>query len=311
MNKKGKIFVAGHTGLVGSAICRALDAAGFKNIVTRDLDELDLRNQSSADEFFRGEKPRYVFLAAAKVGGILANNTYKAEFIYDNMMIAANVINASYANGVEKLLNLGSSCIYPKMAPQPLREEYLLTGPLEPTNEAYAIAKITAIKLCRYYNEQYGTNFISAMPTNLYGPGDNFNPATSHVLPAAIRKVHEAKKQGKDVTIWGDGKPRREFLFVEDLAQAALFLMEHCDYKEAGEIINVGTGEDCSIAELYQTVAREVGFGGRFIYDGSKPNGTPQKLLDVSRLSSLGWRAGTRLEEGIHRTYSWFLEKMG
>ena len=261
MNNSRKIYVAGHTGLVGSAILRRLGTLGYGRIVTCTSRELDLRDQAATLAFFERERPEYVFLAAAKVGGILANDTYKAEFIYDNLMIAANVINAAHRFGVVKLLNLGSSCIYPKLAPQPLREEYLLSGPLEPTNEPYAIAKITGIKLCRYFNEQYGTNFISVMPTNLYGPGDNFDLNGAALLPALIRKIHEAKSNGSPVTIWGDGAPMREFLYVDDLAEALAFLMEQGDAKNVGEIINVGVGIDCSIRELAQTIARVIGFG--------------------------------------------------
>ena len=310
MHHSDKIYVAGHNGLVGSAIVRALRAAGYSNIMMRSSGEVDLRDQRATNELFQSERPGYVFLAAARVGGILANNTYKAQFIYDNLMIASNVVEASYRSGVVKLLNLGSSCIYPKLAPQPLTEDSLLTAPLEPTNEPYAIAKIAALKLCRYYNEQYGTNFISAMPTNLYGPRDNFDLETSHVLPALMRKIHDAKKSGGSVTIWGDGSPRREFLHVDDLAAASLFLMEKRDYRDLGEIINVGTGSDCTIRELAETIAKVVGFSGGFRFDSTKPNGTPRKLLDVSRIESLGWRPRISLEEGLKKTYEWFLENV-
>ena len=312
MNSADKIYVAGHRGLVGSAILRLLERQGYTNLVVRASTELDLRDQTATYKLFEEERPRYVFLAAAKVGGILANSTYKADFIFDNTAIAFNVIEASRRIGVEKLLNLGSSCIYPKMAPQPLKEEHLLTGPLEATNEPYAIAKIAAIKLCRYCNEQHGTNFISAMPTNLYGPNDNFDLQSSHVLPALMRKVHEAKERGAgSVEIWGDGSPLREFLHVDDLAEAALFLMERMSFAEVGEIVNVGTGKDCSIRELAELIARVVGYRGEFVFDRSKPNGTPRKLLDVSRLSRLGWSARIGLEEGIERTYRWFCEQAG
>lgn len=310
MNRSDKIYVAGHSGLVGSAIVRRLRELGYERLVTRGSRELDLRNQAATNEFFEHEQPAYVFLAAAKVGGILANSTHQADFIYDNLMIAVNVINASRLNGVRKLLNLGSSCIYPRLAPQPLREEYLLSAPLEPTNEGYAVAKISAIKLCRYFNEQHGTNFISAMPTNVYGPGDNFDPNTSHVLPALIRKIHAARMSGGVVTIWGDGTPRREFLYVDDLAEALVFLMENCDASRVGELINIGTGVDCTIRELAETIARVVGFRGTFVYDDEKPNGTPRKLLDVSRIERLGWHARVSLEEGLTRYYRWYLENV-
>jgi GDP-L-fucose synthase len=310
MNSSNKIYVAGHAGLVGSAIIRRLRSLGYSRIITRGSSELDLRDQAATYAFFEREKSSHVFLSAAKVGGILANSTYKAEFIYDNLMIAANIVEASRRFGVKKLLNLGSACIYPKLAPQPLREEYLMSGLLEPTNEPYAIAKIAAVKLCRYYNEQHGTNFISVMPTNLYGPGDNFDLESSHVLPALIRKIHEASLRGGSVTIWGDGSPLREFLYVEDLAEAVVFVMENCSASDVGEIINVGTGSDCSIRELAETVARVIGFQGGFTYDTSKPNGTPRKLLDVSRINALGWKARTSLDEGIKRAYQWFLENV-
>lgn len=307
MHKNSRIYVAGHRGLVGSAICKRLTAAGYAGLITRTSSELDLRRQDAVEEFFRTERPEIVFLAAAKVGGILANSTYKAEFIYDNIMISANVIHAAYRNGVAKLLNLGSSCIYPKHAPQPMDEALLLTGSLEPTNEPYAIAKIAAIKLCRYYNEQYGTNFCSVMPTNLYGPNDNFDLLTAHVLPAMLRKLHEAKMSGlSSVTFWGTGSPCREFLHVDDLADACLFLMERHDARDLGEFINVGTGRDLSIAALAAMIARIVGYQGEVVFDVTKPDGTPKKLLDVSRLAALGWRPSISLEEGVRSTYAWY-----
>lgn len=302
-----KIYVAGHRGLVGSAIMRKLESGGHTNIVVKTSKELDLRKQADVEAFFAREKPEYVFLAAAKVGGILANDTYKAEFIYDNIMIAANVINAAYKSGVKKLLNLGSSCIYPKFAPQPMKEEYLLTGVLESTNEPYAIAKIAAIKLCRYYNEQYGTNFISVMPTNLYGPNDNFDLETSHVLPALIRKFHEAKIERRDaVVLWGTGKPMREFLYVDDLADACVFLMNKCDSGDIGEFVNIGTGVDITIADLAQLIKRITGFDGAVRHDHTKPDGTPRKLLDISKIRSLGWEPKTSLEDGIKKTYAYY-----
>ncbi|MBM4162245.1 MAG: GDP-L-fucose synthase [Ignavibacteria bacterium] len=349
MQKHSKIFVAGYRGLVGSALLRKLRALGYSNIAVGDRAELDLRERRAVDEHFAREKPEYVFLAAAKVGGILANETYKAEFIYDNIAIASNVIDASYRNGVKKLLNLGSSCIYPKLAPQPLKEDYLLTGPLEPTNEPYAIAKIAAIKMCRYYNEQYGTNFLSVMPTNLYGPGDNFNLETSHVLPALIRKFHLAKllKQGKieelrtdiarrplgfglqlapkadgkevetllgrvgiaatAVELWGTGSPLREFLYVDDLTDAVVFLMSTYDYRQVGEFVNIGAGKDLPIKELAERIRQIVGFAGEIRFDSSKPDGTPRKLLDVSRMRSLGWEPKIGLEQGIKLTYESYL----
>lgn len=320
MDKTAKVYIAGHRGLVGSAILRNLQEKGYKNFVLRTSKELDLRRQTDVESFFEKEKPEYVFLAAAKVGGILANNTYKAEFIYDNIIIATNVIHAAYKFGVKKLLNLGSSCIYPKFAPQPLKEDYLLTGLLEPTNEPYAVAKIAAIKLCRYYNEQYGTNFISVMPTNLYGPDDNFDLETSHVLPALIRKFHEARlqmEQGKvegkaassshpkpqPVVLWGSGEPYREFLYVDDLADACTFLMEGYDYKDIGEFINVGAGTDITIRDLALLIKEIVGFEGEVINDRTKPDGTPKKLLDSSRINSLGWKARTSIRDGIKKTY--------
>lgn len=310
MNKDSRIYVAGHRGLVGSAIVRELRRRGYRNLVVRTSAELDLRDQAATDRFFTAERPEHVFLAAGKVGGILANSTYKAEFLYDNITMATNVIHAAYRTGVSKLMNLGSSCIYPKLAPQPLKEEYLLTGLLEPTNQAYAIAKIAAIKLCCYYNEQYGTNFLSVMPTNLYGPHDNFDTETSHVLPALIRKMHDAKTVGRSVTLWGDGSPMREFLYVDDLSNAVIYLMESCDAKDLGEFVNVGTGKDISIKDLATTIAGIVGYGREILWDTTKPNGTPRKLLDVSRIGALGWQARTSLQEGLRQTYAWFRENI-
>ena len=310
MELNSKIYVAGHAGLVGSAIIRELHRCGYKNIITRNFDELDLRNQAATETFFAQEKPDYVFLAAAKVGGILANSTYKADFIYDNLMIATNVIHSSYRFGVKTLLNLGSSCIYPKNAPQPLKEEYLLTSELELTNEPYAIAKIAAIKLCRYYNEQYGTNFISVMPTNLYGPNDNFNLETAHVLPAIIRKMHEAKAVCQDkVVLWGSGQPRREFLHADDLANAIVFLMQSFDAKEIGEFINIGCGQDLTIKELAEIIKGIVGFEGQIIFDPTKSDGTPRKLLNVSKINSFGWQAKINLPEGINVVYGRYKQK--
>ncbi len=308
MNKNSKIYVAGHNGLVGSAIVRVLRNNGFDNILVSSSSELDLRCRQATESFFATQKPDYVFLAAAKVGGIEANNTLPAEFIYDNTMIAFNVIHSAYKNNVKKLMFLGSSCIYPKMCQQPIKEEYLLTGALETTNEAYAIAKISGLELCKFYRRQYGCDFISVMPTNLYGINDNFDLNTSHVLPALIRKFHEAKQSGLPyVTIWGTGKPFREFLFVDDLADALLFLM--LNYSDEPHI-NIGTGEDCSIGELAQTVKNIVGFEGDIVYDTTKPDGTPRKLLDVSRLHRLGWKHKTSLNEGIGIVYKWYLQNM-
>lgn len=301
MNKNDKVYVAGHRGMVGSAIVRALENEGFNNIVFRTSSELDLRNQQAVNKFFEEERPQYVFLAAAKVGGIQANNIYRADFLYENLMIEANIIHAAYVNRVEKLLFLGSSCIYPKMAPQPLKEEYLLTDELEPTNEPYAIAKIAGIKLCESYRKQYGCNFISAMPTNLYGPNDNYDLNNSHVLPALLRKFHTAKSKGeKEVTVWGSGKPMREFLYVDDLAEACLFLMREYDGEEW---VNVGTGKDVTIGELAQTIKKITGFEGELVFDSSKPDGTPRKLMDVSRLEKAGWKYKVELEDGIRRVY--------
>jgi GDP-L-fucose synthase len=306
VDRDSRIYVAGHRGLVGSAIVRALRAAGYRNIVTRTRQDLDLTNQAAVYRFFEEERPEYVFLAAAKVGGILANSTYPADFIRENLLIQTNVIDAAYRSGVRKLLFLGSSCIYPKHAPQPMKEEYLLTGLLEPTNEPYAVAKIAGIKMCQAYRRQYGFAAVSLMPTNLYGPGDNFDLETSHVIPALLRKFHEAKVEGRpEVVVWGTGTPRREFLHVDDLADAALFLMERYDSEE---IINVGVGEDVSIAELAQLVADVVGYAGRIVFDTSKPDGTPRKLLDVSRLRALGWQARIPLREGLEQTYRWYVE---
>ena len=371
MEKDSKIYIAGNTGLVGSAIVRKLKAEGYTNLVFTPYPEYDLRNQQQVEDFFRREKPDYVFLAAAKVGGILANSTYPAEFIYDNLMIATNVIHASYKYGAKKLLNLGSSCIYPKLAPQPLKEEYLLTGPLEPTNEPYAIAKIAAIKLCRYFNKQYGTNFISVMPTNLYGPGDNFNLETSHVLPAILRKMHLAKcfgnndwdsirkdlnkrpiehidgnssdqaiikilekygiyrstsipslKNKKEISVnscnswtvslklWGTGTPRREFLYVDDLADAVFFLMNNYNATDIGEFVNIGMGKDITIKELAEIVKEIVGFKGEIEWDTSKPDGTPQKLLNVERIHKLGWKAKISLKDGIIADYKEYADEI-
>ncbi|MBY0353737.1 GDP-L-fucose synthase [Candidatus Babeliales bacterium] len=340
MQHSSKIYVAGHAGLVGSALIKTLQGKGYHNIVTRAVYELDLRRQSAVELFFEQEQPEYVFLAAAKVGGILANETYKAEFLYDNLTIATNVIHAAHRSGVKKLINLGSSCIYPKYAPQPLKEEYLLSGPLEPTNEPYAVAKIAAIKLCRYYHEQYGANFFSVMPTNLYGPGDNFNLETSHVVPALIRKFHLAKllSAGKmaeverdllmypvgfevqaatwvdllgqlgvtkaGVTLWGSGTPYREFLYVDDLAQALIFLMQNHSYRDVGELLNIGAGVDIQITDLAQIVKKVVGFKGAIHWDSTKPDGTPRKLLDVARINKLGWQARVSLEEGLFSAYA-------
>ncbi|MBX6379940.1 MAG: GDP-L-fucose synthase [Thermoflavifilum aggregans] len=301
MHHTDKIYVAGHRGMVGSAILRRLRQLGYTRFVLRTSQELDLRNQAEVFAFFEKEKPDYVFLAAARVGGILANNTYRAEFIYDNLQIEANVIHAAYLSGVKKLMFLGSSCIYPRLAPQPIKEEYLLTGPLEPTNEPYAIAKIAGIKLCEAYRAQYGCHFISVMPTNLYGINDNFDLETSHVLPALLRKFHEAREHHlPEVVVWGTGKPRREFLYVDDLADACVFLMNH---QEEPDLINIGTGEDISIAELAELIRTIVGYKGRIVYDTSKPDGTPRKLLDVSRLHAMGWHHQTSLEEGIRKVY--------
>jgi GDP-L-fucose synthase len=305
VNLSDKIYVAGHRGLVGSAILRRLEAEGHRNLLARTSDELDLTDPRAVDEFFASEKPEYVFLAAAKVGGILANSSYPVEFLRDNLYIELNVMDAAFRHGAKKLLFLGSSCIYPKFAPQPMKEEHLLTGELEPTNEPYALSKICGIKLCEAYRKQYGSDFISVMPTNLYGPGDNFNLETSHVLPALIRKFHEAREANAPTAIvWGTGAPRREFLYVEDLADACVYLMN--EYS-AEKTINVGVGKDVSIRELAEMVRETVGYEGEIIYDTSKPDGTPRKLLDVGKLYSTGWRPRVSLREGIERTYEWFL----
>ena len=306
MQKDARIFIAGHRGMVGSAIHRCLTARGFNNIIVRTSLQLDLRNQAAVNDFFAQEQPQFVFLAAAKVGGILANSIYRADFLYDNIMLQSNILNAAYMNRVEKLLFLGSSCIYPKLAPQPLKEEYLLSGYLEDTNEPYAIAKIAGIKMCEAYRSQYGCNFISAMPTNLYGPNDNYNLETSHVLPALIHKIYKAKQNNEPaVVVWGSGKPYREFLYVEDLAEACFFLMN--EYDES-EIINIGSGQELSIKELTNTIIEVVGFEGKIIFDNEKPDGTPRKLLDVSKINKLGWKSSTPLKEGIAKAYSNFLE---
>lgn len=356
MNKQDKIYLAGHNGLVGSALLRKLKAEGFENIITRDYSQLDLCNQAQVEDFFASEKPDYVFLAAAKVGGIVANSTYPAEFIYQNLMIAANVIHASYKNGVKKLLNLGSSCIYPKFAPQPMKEDYLLTSELEPTNEAYALAKISAIKLCRYYNEQYGTNFISVMPTNQYGVGDNFNMETAHLLPMLLRRFHLAKllknslKTGDfeeiklslkkyklgwgldeninlddknsilktleeigvypdKVVVWGDGSPYREMMHSDDLADACFYLMQNKDYKEIGEFVNITSGTDIQLKDLIEMVKGIVGFEGEIVYDKTKPNGTPRKLMDATKIKSLGWGPKIDLKNGIIEIYKHYVTK--
>ncbi len=307
MEKNSKIYVAGHRGMVGSAIVRELNHLGYHNVLVKTSAELDLRNQSAVDAFYRSEKPDYVFVAAAKVGGILANNTYRAEFLYDNLCIQNNLIHGAYVHGVKKLLFLGSSCIYPKLAPQPLKEEYLLSGYLEPTNEPYAIAKITGIKMCEAYRDQYGCNFISAMPTNMYGPNDNYHPENSHVLPALIRKFHEAKTlNAPEVVVWGDGSPMREFLYADDLANALVYLM--LNYNER-DFVNVGYGSDITIGDLAQTIGEIVGFKGSIIFDDSKPNGTPKKLMDSSRLFATGWKPQTALNDGIRLAYTDFLSK--
>jgi len=319
MNNDARIFVAGSRGLVGSALVRQLRARGYGNLLLPDKAELDLTNQQAVADFFHREKPDYVFLAAAKVGGIHANNTFPADFIYLNLMIQNNVIHHAWLNGVKRLLFLGSSCIYPKHAPQPMKEEHLLTGPLEPTNEPYAIAKIAGIKMCESYNRQHGTKFVAVMPTNLYGPGDNFHPENSHVLPALIRRFHEAKLQGASrVVVWGSGTPRRELLYVDDMAAGCLHIMELPDEQLARELlsyprpcfVNLGTGEDVTIRELAEMVRNVVGFSGALVFDTSRPDGTPRKLQDVSRMHGLGWRHQVELEEGIERTYRWYVENM-
>ena len=310
MQRNSRIYVAGHRGLVGSAIMRRLEAGGYFNLLSRTHAELDLSNQAAVEEFFSTQRPEYVFLAAAKVGGIEANSAYPAEFIYTNLAIQSNVIHSSYRYAVRKLLFLGSSCIYPKHAPQPMKEEYLLSGPLEPTNEPYAISKITGIKMCAAYNRQHGTNYISAMPTNLYGVGDNYDLQNSHVLPALIRKMHEGKEAGRnEVIIWGTGSPRREFLHSDDLADACVFLMEKLDAREIGEFINIGVGRDITVREAAELVAEVVGFRGRFVFDTSRPDGAPQKLLDVARLAAQGWRAKTELRDGLAKAYQDFFSR--
>ncbi len=307
MEPNHKIYIAGHGGMVGSAIRRNLENKGYKNLVFRSSKELDLRNQQAVADFFEKERPDFVFLAAAKVGGIVANNTFRAEFLYDNLMMESNIIHAAWKNGVQKLMFLGSSCIYPKLAPQPLKEEYLLTGLLEATNEPYAIAKIAGIKLCEAYRDQYGANFISVMPTNLYGKGDNYHPSNSHVLPGLIRRFHEAKEnEAPSVTVWGTGTPKREFLYADDLAEACFFLMQQYNKRD---LVNIGTGEDLSIAELAELVKNTTGFKGEILFDKTKPDGTPRKLMDVSKLHSLGWRHRVQLEEGIKLAYQDFLQK--
>jgi GDP-L-fucose synthase len=319
MDKKATIFVAGHRGLVGSAIVRKLQAEGYSNLLLRTSEELDLRNQAEVTDFFDREKPEYVFLAAAKVGGIVANSTYPAEFIYDNLMIQNNVIHNAWQTGVKRLLFLGSTCIYPKLAPQPLKEEYLLTGPLEPTNDAYALAKIAGITLCRSYNRQYGTRYLAAMPTNLYGQGDNFDLEKSHVLPALIRKFHEAKVSGSGtVTVWGSGTPKREFLHVDDLADACLFLMNLPEdmfssllsLYPSPALINIGSGEEVSIRELALLIKGVVGFEGELLFDTTKPDGTPRKLCDVSKIHALSWKHTLGLKDGVVGTYAWYLENV-
>lgn len=308
MEKNAKIYVAGHKGLVGSAIVRNLRNKGYTNVIGKSHSELDLTHQAAVDEFFHSEKPDYVFLAAAKVGGINANNSYPADFIMINELIQCNVIYSAYKSKVKKLMFLGSSCIYPKLCPQPIREEYLLTGELEPTNEAYALAKISGLKMCQYYNKQYRTNFISVMPTNLYGPNDNFDLESSHVLPALIRKFHDAKVQDKPyVELWGTGAPLREFLHVDDMADACVFLMENYS---GDDFLNVGTGKELTILQLAEMIKRVVGFKGELRFDSTKPDGTPRKLLDVSRLEKAGWKAQIDLEDGLRSTYKWYLENM-
>ena len=309
MQKDAKIFVAGHRGMVGSAIVRRLQSAGYTDVITAGRAQLDLLDQRAVHDFVQAQQPDYIFIAAAKVGGIQANNVYRAEFLYQNLVIEANLINAAHQAGVQQLMFLGSSCIYPKLAPQPLKEDYLLTGPLEPTNEPYAIAKIAGIKLCDAYNDQYGRQYISVMPTNLYGPNDNYDLNNSHVLPALIRKAHEAKQRGDaELVVWGTGTPLREFLYADDLADACVYLMEQ---GYSGPLVNIGTGTDISIRELAETVVKVVGFEGRLTFDTSKPDGTPRKLMDVSRLHGLGWQAKTGLTEGIALAYKDFLARQG
>src|SRR3989344_1476702 len=304
MNKNSKIYIAGHKGLVGSAITRLLQKEGYKNLILKTRQELDLLNQQAVSDFFKKEKPEYVFLAAAKVGGIMANQTYPADFIYENLVIQANIMHTAYLNKVKKLLFLGSSCIYPKLTPQPIKEEYLLSGALETSNKPYAVAKIAGIITCQSYNKQYGTNFISVMPTNLYGPNDNFDLQNSHVLPALIRKFHEAKASGqKEIILWGSGSPKREFLYVDDLAEACLFLMKNYN---SSEIINIGTGEDLPIKDLAEKTKEIAGYDGKIVWDKSKLDGTPRKLLDVSKITKLGWKHKIELENGLKLTYEWF-----
>jgi len=304
MNKNSKIYIAGHKGLVGSAITRLLQKEGYKNLILKTRQELDLLNQQAVSDFFKKEKPEYVFLAAAKVGGIMANQTYPADFIYENLVIQANIMHTAYLNKVKKLLFLGSSCIYPKLTPQPIKEEYLLSGALETSNKPYAVAKIAGIITCQSYNKQYGTNFISVMPTNLYGPNDNFDLQNSHVLPALIRKFHEAKASGqKEIILWGSGSPKREFLYVDDLAEACLFLMKNYN---SSEIINIGTGEDLPIKDLAEKIKEIAGYDGKIVWDKSKLDGTPRKLLDVSKITKLGWKHKIELENGLKLTYEWF-----
>ncbi len=310
MRTDGKIFLAGHRGLVGTAVEKRLRLRGYDNLLLQSHRELDLTRQSAVETFFDKERPACVIIAAAKVGGIYANETYPADFIYDNLMIATNVIHAAYRYGVKKLINLGSSCIYPKLAPQPLKEEYLLSGPLESTNEAYAVAKIAAIKLCHYYNKQYGTRFISLMPTNLYGPNDNYHPKNSHVIPALIGKIHEAKINRRDtVELWGDGSPLREFLYSDDLGDAIVFVMENANAFESFELINVGTGEEISIKNLARLIADEISYPGEIVWNSEMPNGTPRKILDSSRIISLGWAPATGLRHGIKAAYRDFLKR--
>lgn len=311
MQIEDRIFVAGHRGLVGSALVRRLAATGYKNIVTRTRAELDLRDSARVDEFFQRDKPQHVFLAAARVGGIQANSTYPAQFIHDNLAIQTNVIHSAWRAGTRSLLFLGSSCIYPRDCPQPIKEDYLLTGPLEPTNEPYAIAKIAGIKMCTAYNREYGTNFMSVMPTNLFGLGDNYDLQNSHVMPALIRKMHEARERGDtSVVVWGTGRPRREFLFSDDMADACVFLMQKYRAADIGEIVNIGVGEDQTILELAEHIAKVVGYAGRIELDRSKPDGTPQKLLDISRITALGWQPRTSLGEGLRLTYAAYLSSL-
>lgn len=311
MDHNAKIYIAGHRGLVGSALMRRLQAGGYDNLVTRGSAELDLTEQQAVRAFYEAEKPDYVFIAAAKVGGIHANNTYPADFIYRNLMIECNLIHGAYQHGVKKLLFLGSTCIYPKLAPQPMKEEYLLTGALEPTNEPYAVAKIAGIKMCAAYNRQYGANFMSVMPTNLYGANDNYHPQDSHVLPALIRRMHEAKVRGdKQVTVWGTGNARREFMASDDMADACVFLMEKYDAKALGEFINIGVGYDLTIREVVEVVAKVVGYAGELAFDTTKPDGAPRKLIDSARLTALGWRPKVDLEEGLRAAYADYLKTL-